>query len=383
MHLWLMATRFFYLIPIFFQVLFTGAQEKLGIANSNYHPISSIHLNPSTSSDSRAYLQFNLIGVNIFAKTNMAYLPDFSYLSAYRSRSFNPQPDTRKNKKFMYANFVADGPTFIISKRNYGAGIFVRARSVLDARRIPYELSEIFLGLRNPGDFAKGKYGITNAKLSNMSWIEYGLNFSGMAKKKNKTLITVGGNLKCLTGINIFYANLRKLDAEYTSSIVHIDTVNAIVKYNQPAFKSGKGYGLDIGVTYKKMLDEVDYYYANSKRSLCNYKDYKYKIGVSLRDAGYIKFRSNTTMSELNGSGQFFTQVQDTNLGHLLQQRFSLNIIEGQRITAFTPASLSGQIDYNFETGVFLNVTLIKTWFLTVLLAYSHLIFWRYRPVLR
>jgi len=38
-------------------VLFLNAQEKLGISNSNYSSTNSIFLNPSSSVDSRTYMQ--------------------------------------------------------------------------------------------------------------------------------------------------------------------------------------------------------------------------------------------------------------------------------------------------------------------------------------
>ena len=63
-------------------ILFLGSsftcsfsQEKLGIANSNFHPTSSIFLNPSSSVDSRTFAQLNLIGLNAFMVTNQMYLP--------------------------------------------------------------------------------------------------------------------------------------------------------------------------------------------------------------------------------------------------------------------------------------------------------------------
>jgi hypothetical protein len=351
-----------FLLHLFlFYVAFIHAQERLGIVNSNYHTVNSIHLNPSSSSDARVYMQLNLIGVNVFAKTNIGYLPNFNYVDLYRTRSIStPVIDRSKQKKFLYANAVVDGPTFVISKRNYGAGFFVRGRSVVDMRRVPYELAEIMFGLKDPKDISTGKQNVKNAKLSNMSWLEYGINLSGIVKKKRNELVTAGVNLKYLTGINIFYANLKQLNAEYTTTFVNVDTIEGVLKYNQPAFNAGKGFGLDAGFTYKKMLGQVDSYYANSTRSRCNYIDYKYKVGISLRDIGYVKFRNATTITELQGSGHFNSQPKDSSLQTVFQVNFSTNTILNKPLTGFTPASLSGQLDYNFENNVFLNVALIK-----------------------
>ena len=50
------------------------AQERLGLANSNYAGTTGMPLNPSSMVDSKAWLDINLVGVDAFAWNNFVYL---------------------------------------------------------------------------------------------------------------------------------------------------------------------------------------------------------------------------------------------------------------------------------------------------------------------
>lgn len=134
-------------IYLFFLFFVSGltliAQERLGIANSNYFSVASIHLNPSSSVDCRTYMQLNLAGVNAYAKTNFAYLPSFNVAQAVDPPGF--VRSTSDRKKFLYAIGSIEGPTYIFSHRTYGLGFFTRLRGVADMRRISYELASELL----------------------------------------------------------------------------------------------------------------------------------------------------------------------------------------------------------------------------------------------
>jgi hypothetical protein len=338
------------------------SQEKFGIVNSNYHPVSSIHWNASSSADSRTYMQLNLVGVNAGVMTNAAYLPQFSFWSFMKSgwKIGTPQTTTSKQKKWIYGNLVADGPTFTFSKKNFGIGVFARGRSVVDARRIPYQVTNMLLNGSSNGLSESDKLHVKNAKLSNMTWLEYGLNFAYMVKKRRNDIISLGGNVKYLTGIDLVYVNLDKLDATYSPNNIEVQQLSGKLRTVPPAFGSGKGWGLDVGATYRKMLSHIDNYNAHSRSSKCGFVDYKYKVGLSLRDLGYIKFGGGTKAS-LDGSGSFNTVAGDSTYQQRLEANFNTVQQEGVPVTAMTPAALSGQFDYNFENDFYFNVSVNKS----------------------
>jgi hypothetical protein len=345
------------LVIILFIVLRVTAQERLGMANSNYFSTTSIFLNPSSSVDSRTFMQLNLVGANVYAKTNVAYLPKFSVWGGLGGIQ-DPVVSETESNKYLYAYLGADGPIFVISKNRFGAGFFARGRSVINMRRIPYELTSMLAG-QEPEYTGPSTFDNRNAGYSNMSWLEYGVNFGMMVKHSRSDFMSVGGNLKYLNGFNVFYANLTELRGSYNDSLLRLDTLRGTIRYNAAALGSGKGYGMDLGFTYKKMLGTIDNYYVHSQRSSCKYVDYKYKIGLSLRDIGYIRYSGNTSVADINSSGTFYSGSTDMSYVPVLNA-ITNTTFAAEPITAFLPASFSAQFDYNFENSIYLNGTVVK-----------------------
>jgi hypothetical protein len=336
------------------------AQEKLGIANSNYSSTNSIFLNPSSSVDSRTYIQVNLIGLNAYEMNNTAYLPKFNLWSTIRNNErTNFKANSLKLKKFVLFSALADGPAFVMSKRRYGLGFFVRARLVGEIKRVPYELANGLLGLTpDPTITYPYEVDLKNMRLSNMAWVEYGANFGMMVKRDRDNLLSVGGNLKYLTGLSIAYANLLQLKGTATDLGLEVDKLKGKLRFSDFGWATGRGIGLDIGFTYKKMLEIVNKYYAHSTRSNCNFIDYKYKLGVSLRDVGAISFRKSTTKMDVDGAGSIRLTGRPDYQSEI-QNNFKTTITNNP-ILASLPTALSVQFDWNFENYIYLNTTVIK-----------------------
>lgn len=341
--------------------LCSTAQEKLGIANSNYLSTQSIFLNPSSSADSKTYMQLNLISAGAFVMSNVAYIPGFSVYGHKGNEAYiqNPVLSSIKLPKFIYANATVEGPSFVISKRNYGAGFFVRARSVVQGNASSLSLVNALVSKENTGGSETMNVNAKNTRVSSMSWLEYGVNFSKIIKKERTNLWSVGVNLRYLSGINFMYANLTELKGYYNDTLVHVENMNGKIRFTDLALNSGRGLGADLGVTYKKMLSDVNSYYPNSVRCNCKTMDYKYKVSVALRDVGYIRFKKNTSSANVSGSGDYYTDRNDTSykaaVASLLNTEFS-----SKPILASLPTALVGQLDWNFENNLYVNATIVK-----------------------
>lgn len=332
-------------------------QEKPGIYNSNYASTNSIFLNPSSSVDSRTYMQANFIGFSAHAMNNLMYLPKFSLWNAIGGELQDPEQSTLKLKKFLRLTASVEAPAFVISKNTFGAGIFFRARTVGEIKRVPWQLTNLFLDLNSNSDQFPVELDVRRLRVSNMSWVEYGGNFGWMFRRRKNDLTTVGANLKYITGINVAYANIIRLEGVANENEINGE-LDARLRYNQPAWAAGRGVGIDLGFTYKKMLGLIDNYYVHSIRSGCKVVDYKYRIGVSLRDLGAVRFRKGTTQIYAKGSGVF---RPDTNLSY--EEQFNLNFnsaTNNNPILASLPTALSVQFDYNFENHIYLNATVVK-----------------------
>lgn len=349
---------------LFFSTVFSfclKGQEKLGIVNSNYSSTNSIYLNPSSSVDSRTYMQLNLVGANLFAMTNIGYVPKFSFWTLFRNNDIEtPVLSSTKSKKYLYAVGELNALSFVISKRNYGAGFFVRARTVADAKNIPYQLSDyLLLGSSIVPDNQSKELKFKNVKFSNMTWVEYGLNFGMMVKKLKSEMVTLGGSLRYLTGINLAYANMETFKVNTSNFTPQIEELNGKLRFNQPAWNTGKGMGLDAGITYKKMLSNVDGYFANSKLSNCKYIDYRFKLALTLRDFGFLRFTKNTATANFSAQGNV-NDPTDTTYQSYLELDFSTTQKNNVPILATLPSVISVQADYNFGNHFYVNATLFK-----------------------
>ncbi len=349
--------RTFFILSFLLLISFSSfSQEKLGIANSNYSSTNSVFLNPSTTADSRVFFQLNVIGLNAFLHTNQVYLPDFSIRKKHLKNLLIATSSTQK-KSFAYSNIGFEGTTAVVSYENFGIGTFVRARAMVDARNIPFELIKaiaekdtVFLAQHLDID-------LRDVKISEMTWAEYGLNFSKLIRKSGFEMIAVGGNLKYLTGINIAYANLNQFKAGFQDTAVAIENYKAKVRYNSPGWNSGKGIGFDLGITYKKMLDWVDAYHPNSPKSHCKFIDYKYKIGISLLDLGAIRFSRNTYKINAKGATYISRYTNDS----ILTASLNLDTIINKPIWTTLPTAISAQLEYNFGHHLYGNVVLVQS----------------------
>lgn len=330
------------------------AQERQGMASSNYLSTSALLLNPSSTADSWVYMQANLISGSGFVSSNTAYLPGFSPWKLIGGSV--PEPAFKNPSGKEYATAVAglEGPGFVISRDLYGLGFFTRVRSQGIIKALPYEAIEAILSDDPEKQFADHPdIALSDVSLSNMIWAEYGLNAAKMFPK-GKNLWLIGTNLKYLTGVNVQYKFVNNLEAVYVDTNYQVIRLKATDRYNNPAWSSGRGVSGDFGFTYKRMLDRVDNYFANSPRSNCNYANYKYRISLSLNDLGALKF----------SKGTYVAQIDTETIAESLQQSYAEEMSEyyktDQPIWAISPAGLVLQGDYNFENSLFLSALLIK-----------------------
>jgi hypothetical protein len=346
------------------------AQDKLGIANSNYSSTNSIFLNPSSSVDSRAFIQLNLIGVNLYLMNNQVFVPDLFLWSAVKGNVQTPALSTMPMNKFVYTKIDIDGPALVVSNQEIGIGFFTKARAVIDIRNIPNSLTKLLSQHTIDTTQSNFDLNIRNAKLSEMAWVEYGLNFGKMIRKRGDVMMTVGVNAKYLTGINIAYLDLQRLDVHLDKTHIDINNLKGKVRFDTTGWNTGQGFGTDIGFTYKKMIKWVDSYYANSKKSNCTYIDYKYKLGISLLDLGTIRFNQNTFKGDISGSSHVgVNNYNNAQASAVFNSNYKTSEQINSPIWASLPTALSMQGDLNLsyyfgwekDRHLYLNATALQS----------------------
>ncbi len=351
----------FVLLLVWEQNTLLRGQDRLGTSNSNYMSTQSIFMNPSSSVDSKTYMQLNLAGVNTFLMSNIVYAKDFSVYGHKNNEAYiqNLGFNSSRLPKFAYGSVNADGPAFVLSQGKYGFGVFVRGRSVVNVRAGSI-LSASSLSIQDNLNAGTTYVNLKNTKAATMSWLEYGGNFGMMIHRTRNTLLSGGINLRYLSGLNLMYANMTDLSGSYNDSLITVTNMSGKIRFTDLTYHAGRGLGMDIGVTFKKMQGNSSSYYPNSVRCACKTIDYKYKVGVALKDIGFIRFKNTTSSANVTGSGSYYTDRNDVSYLTALEQLSSTSFSD-KPILASLPAALVAQLDWNFENHLYVNSTLVKS----------------------
>jgi len=364
--------------PLLFLLFVLGsfaasAQEDLGISNSNYAGVNGIRLNPSSMVDSWAFMDIHLVGSSVFADNNYVYLSkdEFSFwndvdLSGGDNTSIpEPKMNDNNSKKHGVVDAAVYGPSFMISHKNSAFAFHTGVRTYTNINNISPEVAKFIAnGLtytpQHGINFLHDKF-----RVNTMSWGEVGLSYGTIVYKQEKHMITAAATIKKLIGLQAVSINVENVDYEVIDTTdLQVNDITAQYGFGDVGFNSGKGWGGDIGFTYKRMKEDVTYYVPHSQSNSCGHIDHDYKIGVSLIDIGAIKF-TDATYGGLNNSSAYWNGYDSTDVDgiegadSLIQSYFS-NVTSGTEFKSTMPMALSVQFDKNFGKGFFMNFTAVQ-----------------------
>ena len=344
----------------------TFGQMQMGIAHDNINVTEKIRLNPAHAVDPRPWLDINVIGFYMFGASNAAYLEaeEFKPFKGQIPNSLGQNYDVNKVNGQIEAMIA--GPAVNVSLGKYSIGVSSAFRNYAVGRKIPKEFAQgLIYGLQIPeyyGDTLSGD----NYRAKFMSFIEVGVNGGMIIHQKGNNVINLGVNFKYHIGIgglsfladNFSYAMHDSIDATVT---------NFTGKYggSDIGFHPGTGASMDLGFVYQKKVAPSRYYKPHSPQSNCKYIDYKYKIGLSILDIGFINFKGSYYREAQNASGDWpnYADTRGSNVGDIItgiDNIFDQGITESSnKYKAGLPLSFVFQYDYNFGRGLLINGTLV------------------------
>lgn len=343
------------------------AQESIGIANSNYAGTQGVHLNPSSIVDSKLWLDVHLVGAGAYVYNNYFYFPNSTVFT-------NPLPAGQD--RFVAGNVYRGdvnvdvwGPAFTLSLGKHAIGLHTAVRSFTDATRVPAPVAKfIFEGL-NYAPQHSILYQGENIKASSLTWGEIGLTYGTILSRKGDNFWTGGITAKYLSGINSMAIDIDKFSYEVVNdSDLYVSELNGKYGMVEPGFGAGQGFSVDLGVTYKKMLDNVAYYVPHSQSADCTTKDYRYKLGISLMDVGAIKFNKNAVYQEYSNTDAYWSRYDTASITSIGTTDANLNNningtsqnVRTDNFRTWLPSYASVQFDYNFGKNFFANATVIQ-----------------------
>ncbi|MEJ6681145.1 MAG: DUF5723 family protein [Flavobacteriales bacterium] len=368
------------IILVFVLHFFTlHSQENMGIANSNFSPTNTIFLNPSSSADSKAFIDFNIIGASNYVLNDYAYFND-NLLAIYREgaagNETEPRYDLGAAPFSAYVDVQIHGPSLSVSYGKFGGGLFMNLRSVASISGVPAHLANHATNGFDFEDQLGNEYTTINANIGSLSWLEYGVNFSYIISQSSLDMYTLGGSLKYLNGLAGAGINVQKWDYQVQNDSI-LNSFEFEGEYGLPNIPAdqtgasgllgnGSGVGLDLGFNYKKMKKSTQGYLPHAAGQ-CKLKDYQYKFGLSLLDIGSIGIKNgfyrefsieDSVVWENYGGADPEEVVEIDELVNKELLRFS-NDSESSSYRMALPTALSAQFDYNFGKGFYANSTLV------------------------
>jgi hypothetical protein len=341
----------------------TFSQDNLGIAGSTRAPINTVWNNPSTIVDSRAFIDFQLTGINAFVKNDLVYLRG-GQLSIANFDTMTTVPLRKQNTPYSgLVDVQVGGPSIAFAVKQHAFAISTSARVMADVRGIPvkaYDWAQN--GFDAPNE--KNKLNtIRNVRTNALAWGELGLTYGTIIQRQGYSMTQGAITVKRLFG----YAGAGVRLDSWTYRILDnnsIETQEFIGQYgfNDPttAMINGKGWGADIGITHKFRFKHSEDYQPHSP---CTDGDYRYRIGISLIDVGRINFtepfytnnfsQNQSTMWE-DYQGTQADDIEDVD--SLLNNNFQL-VKENGYMTKYTmllPTAISAQADFNLIGNLYL-----------------------------
>jgi hypothetical protein len=378
---------------VFITSFCTYSQERVGICNSIYSGITGEWINPAYIAGTPFKWDFNLVTLHAYADNSYLYMyqaniPDviadngnteIAVANAYnleKNISSKFMIENRENHIWynnVYVNALLQGPSLMVSVKKWAFAFSMSGRSAVSLIRFNKEGAKLlFEGLSYDPLWNKD-IPFRKFRLNGAAWEEFGITVAREIKKDRKRLIKAGITIKHLKGIDAaYYLNRDMTLSVPNDSSMDFKSISADYGYafSEDDWNSSKGRGksIDLGITIEKKPLKNIYqcpYFCNKKLGL----EYAWKLGISLIDIGYIRFKKNAAAYTVDNKSNLWINFDDVQLedvpgfDSLMNSHFGDNYIPtpiGDKFTMMLPWALSVQYDYNIGYNFYINGTWVQ-----------------------
>ncbi len=276
------------------------SQDYSGFISDNYSGLYSVLNNPATAVNSPYLSDINLLSANAFVSNDYTGI-NLGALVNNDEKKFYDNSEGNINSKIDGNNFNLNasllGPSFLVNiSKGHALALTSRARYLINVNSI----EGAFFDQYSNGFSTSSNYTFTQDSptfISN-SFVEIGLTYATELKKTKNSSIRSGLSLKYLKGLGAMFAEIENLQVAYHNSDNTLDTSGNLVygvsnDFNQDTYiltPDSKGFGFDLGFVYEWRPSAKK---SETTKEVKKYKNYKYKIGISLTDLGSITYPSS------------------------------------------------------------------------------------------
>lgn len=299
----------------------TNSQMIIGL-QSNYAGSRSLMLNPALIASSDIYFDIAIANVSVTAFNDFAYMNSHDAMRAIFSRQHITPSYTLNGKGVPY--YIYDYPKH--NNRNLyesldlnllslmyninglqAIGFSINTRVYSNANNIPWEIPEMMTFGLDDSDYYQ-RYVSENFKIASLAWNEFAFSYSNVVYERYFSRIDIGASFKYLMAYSGAYADVKHLDYEIvTKDSIFINNVDTDVFYSMPfnyhdkfsddtffdrSIQRGGGFSIDIGFTYTQK-NTIKQSRKNLASCLLPEIDYKWRLGFSIMDLGFVQFNKN------------------------------------------------------------------------------------------
>ncbi|MCK4663991.1 MAG: hypothetical protein KAT68_14075 [Bacteroidales bacterium] len=364
------------------------AQEMLGISTGNYAGTMSLYQNPALIADTKLYLDINVLSSHLFFHNNYIYydkknnnlktlIDSSNSVSSIRNILGEYNDGKLKNG---YFNLRIPGPSAMLSIGRQSFAFSTSFRAVGSVRQVPFLVSHLgFFGIT---DNEKGMYDNFTGKefkLNGIAWNEIGLSYAYVLGSKQYKQLSAGITLKGLLGTAGGYYNneIINLTEKDDSTLVDINftgeyAISMPVNYGENKSSllfnpTGFGLSLDIGILLQENIKTHSFSFHSISEQ--KYYGYKYRLGISIIDFGFIRFKKNSDKLFFNNVTTNWTSINNIDFDNVKQYNRSLSYIfyndstlaiQDNKFTIWLPTVISTQFDYHYYKQFYFSAVIFQ-----------------------
>lgn len=333
------------------------AQDQIGMKLSNMAPTQMSRLNPSAIVDQKPYRDFEVFGVGAYLMNDFMFYraEEISILRAQIPEETDYNLNSNPRNLFAQANVFL--PSFSTSHNQWAFGLRTNIRTFSVGKDLPAHLFQLIKEGVGFEDIQGQDFSSSGFRASAASWLEIGGQIGTILIRDKKNLLTAGVSVQRLIGIagSGLYANSFSYNIQNDTALSVLETTSEF-GLSKIEINSGKGWGLDFGLTYQRKLDNTKRYNTHSLKSGCNYIDYKWKLGVAIIDVGSLNFTPSGFYRKFDAVGLqlqdiegFDPQGSEDVTAYLDNGVVAGRVQESNEFKMRLPTSLNVQFDYNLE----------------------------------
>ncbi len=362
---------------------------------SPFSGIDGRDINPANISGTPYIWDVKFLGVHAYIDNNYMFIRDESALSSL-GRSLDGEPTN-------YANEweTERGGAVGLLLHDYDNTSVKRAhfKTVVSLPSLMFDFDRFTLALHNDFRVAFSVIGVNsglakwlyeglhyedlrgqlirenNFRLAIGSWLENGLTFSKPLKQSYERKSFGAITYSYLSGANNYYiigkdaAFVYPNSADINFNNLDLDYGHAL-SLDDPKQFFGRGHSISLGYILQEKRDRSRYEFCYSFRGIIPKYIYKWRLGVSLLDIGYIKFhKPGSVRYNYEGVDHYWVDFEDFQfegieaMDELVQDHFmdsSIPTIDDEYVVLL-PWALSVQYDQNIlETDIYISSSVVQ-----------------------